>query len=835
MKTYTKIFSILIFLVTGLAAQAQNGSIKGNITDKSGKIVEFATVTLLKSTDSTLVKGAVADVNGNFEIEKIKDGSYLLGISQVGYAKYFSPIFNISAETPSLNFKEIKLSEATKNLNEVQVKAQKPFIEQQIDRTVVNVENSIVSAGSTALEVLEKSPGITVDQDGKISLKGKQNVLVYVDDKPTYMSQSDLANLLRNMQASQLDKIEIMTTPPAKYDAAGNAGIINIKMKRNQNMGLNGSVNGGFGYGIDTKLPKYSGGLNLNYRQGKWNLFGNANVNTRKSNRIQTIDRNFYSNGEKISSFNQVATNDQESDYLGYKIGADYFISKKTTIGLLFNSNSGIWSQPGGVNTAQILSKVGTLDSTSITKNTEKNDWGNNAVNLNFKHSFDSTGRELSADIDYARFDNSHEQTFRTNKYFSNEISNPIFTRNENGLSTTGINISSAKVDFIKPLVKSKAKFEMGAKTSYVTSDNDMTFWFLDKNEGNPVVDPFRTRDFQYKENINAAYLNYSKEFKPISVQLGLRAENTNGQGTLLGEKLFKRNYTNVFPTAYFRKKLDKKNSLGLSLARRIDRPSYEDLNPFLFFLDPYTYQRGNEKLKPEYTNSVELTHTFMDAINTTINYSRTTDKMSEVLEQDNEKKTTSVTRFNIGEMRNMGIAISAPTPINKWWKGNVYINIYQSRYIGDLPRNTLDSYGEIISTVYQHLDVKAVTAQLNLQQQITLGKNTSMEVGGWYRSPGIEGQLKMNSMGALNIGFRQKVLQGKGTVSININDVFWNQYFRGSFKFNDIDVKVDNRWESRVARINFSYRFGNSKVQGARQRETGLESEKGRVKSGGN
>ncbi len=835
MKNFTRLISFAALLLLTFWSQAQNASIKGNITDKNGKIVEFATVTILQSKDSSLVKGALADANGNFELEKIKFGSYILGITQVGFTKYFSPMFNLNEATRSINFKQIQITEAIKNLSEVKVVALKPFIEQQIDRTVVNVENSIVSAGSTALEVLEKSPGVTVDQDGKISLKGKQNVLVYLDDKPTYMSQTDLANLLRNMQAGQLEKIEIMTTPPAKYDAAGNAGIINIKTKKNQNMGLNGSVNGGFGYGLDTKLPKKSGGINLNYRQGKWNLFGSANANDRKSFRTQEISRNFYRNAEKISSFNQVADNNQNSNYLGYKIGADYFAFKKTTMGVLFNFNGGEWGQPNGVNTAQILSKTNILDSTSITKNFEKRAWGNYSANFNIKHSFDSTGREISADIDFAHFDSDHDQRFRTNKYFGNEIKKPIFTRNENGMSISDINISSLKIDFVKPLLKSKAKLEIGAKTSFVTSDNDMKFWFLDKTEANAVIDPFRTRDFQYTENINAAYLNYSKEFKPISVQLGLRAENTIGEGILLGKELLNRNYTNLFPTAYFRKALNKKNSLGFSLARRIDRPSYEDLNPFLFFLDPYTYQRGNEKLRPEFTNSAELSHTFMDAITTTLNYSITKDKMSEILEQDNELKTTSVTRYNIGEVRNMGIALSAPTPIKKWWNGNIYLNLFQKHYLADIPRNAYNEYGETINTIYQRLDVKAVSFQANIQQNITLPKDFTMEISGWYQAPNIEGQMRMKAMGQVNFGLRKKVLKGKGNLSLNINDIFWTQKFRGTFQFNDIDVKVLSKWESRVARINFSYRFGNTKVQAARQRQTGLEDEKGRVKSGGN
>jgi hypothetical protein len=280
---------------------------------------------------------------------------------------------------------------------------------------------------------------------------------------------------------------------------------------------------------------------------------------------------------------------------------------------------------------------------------------------------------------------------------------------------------------------------------------------------------------------------------------------------------------------------LNKKNSLGLSLARRIDRPSYEDLNPFLFFLDPYTFQRGNEKLRPEFTNSAELSHTFMDAITTTINYSVTKDKMSEILEQDNELKTTNVTRFNIGEVRNIGLAISAPTPIKKWWNGNIYLNVFQNRYRADIPKNVYNAYSEIISTTYTPLDVKAVSMQANMQQNFTLSKTLSMELSGWLQTPNIEGQMRMRSMGSINLGVRKKMLDGKGTLSLNINDIFWTQKFRGDFKFNDIDVKVVSKWESRVARINFSYRFGNTKVQAARQRQTGLEDEKGRVKSGGN
>jgi iron complex outermembrane recepter protein len=374
----------------------------------------------------------------------------------------------------------------------------------------------------------------------------------------------------------------------------------------------------------------------------------------------------------------------------------------------------------------------------------------------------------------------------------------------------------------------------MGLKSSYVYSNNDMRFEFLLGDLNTPVIDPTRTRDFLYKENINAGYVNYSKEFKKLSIQLGLRVENTVGQGTLKGKELLNRNYTNVFPSIFLREKLSAKHQLGLSYSRRIDRPSYEDLNPFLYFLDPYTFQKGNELLQPQYTDAIEVSHTFMDAITTTVNFSRTNDIMTDILQQNNALKLTNVTKYNIGYVDNMGISFSVPVPITKWWFSNTYFNLYNNHYVGDIPKITIGADGTE-TTTYQALDARATSYQLNMSHQFTLPKKFSVELSGWYMSPFIEGQLSGRPMGAVSLGIQKKVMKDKATIKLNVNDLFWTQKFRGNFLFNDIDVQIVNRWESRVARVSFTYRFGNNKVQAARQRQTGLEAEKGRVKNGGN
>lgn len=826
----TLLFTILALISLSSFKTNAQGKISGQITDDKAKIVEFANVILLKAKDSTLVKGVLSDANGLFEFEKIPTGEYLVNISQVGYKKLYTPKFSLDVDNPSVKLSNLFLSEDSKQLSEIQVVAKKPFIEQQIDKTVVNVENSIVSAGATALEVLEKAPGVTVDKDGNISLKGKQNVMVLMDGKPTYMSASDLANLLRNMQSSQLEKIEIMTNPPAKYDAAGNAGVINLRTKKNQNMGLNGSATVGYGYGFYKSLPKENGSLNLNYRQGKLNLFGNFSANNRKSFQINEINRRFVENGKSLSGFDQVADSDKKNHSFSAKMGADYFLDTKNTIGILFNGMSGNYSEILD-NQAIVKNGLGQQDSTSITNGDISNGWSNYSANINFKHVIDSTGKEWTMDADYARYNNNSDMQYRTSKFDLKNILRQ--TRNEDGMTDSKIDIYSIKADLVYPINKT-SKFEAGLKTSYVNSNNDMRFEFLVGDLNKRTIDPTRSRDFLYKENINAGYVNYSKEFKKLSVQLGLRVENTIGQGTLKGKELLNRNYVNLFPSVFLREKLSEKHQLGLSYSRRIDRPSYEDLNPFLYFLDPYTFQKGNELLQPQYTDAVELSHTFMDAITTTVNFSRTNGVMTDILQQNNAQKLTNVTKYNIGYVDNFGIAFSVPMPITKWWFSNTYFNLYNNHYVGDIPKVTIAANGTE-STIYQPLDARATTYNANMTNQFTLPKKFSLELSAWYQSGFVEGQLVGKPMGSVSFGIQKKLMKDKATLKLNVNDVFWTQRFRGSFAFNDIDVQIMNRWESRTARISFTYRFGNNKVKAARQRQTGLEDEKGRVKNGGN
>jgi outer membrane receptor protein involved in Fe transport len=610
--------------------------------------------------------------------------------------------------------------------------------------TVLNVDASPTNTGLNALELLEKSPGVTVDNDGKISLKGKQGVLVLLDGKPTYMSPADLAAFLRNMQSSNLEQIEIMTNPPAKYDAAGNSGIINIKTKKGNIKGMNGTANAGYTQGF---YSRFNGGTNLNYRNNKLNLFGGYNAGTYQGYNKLTIGRKFYESDHKTiaGSGDQVSNRHQKGNYQSVKAGMDYYFSKKDVAGIVVNSNFGEHNQSENSNSnvrdggRDILYKL-------LSKANNSSRFSNITVNANYKHTFDSTGREISADADYAYFNNRSNNNLNTQSFTANDIKNGQDI-NLTGHIPSRIKIYSAKLDYVHPF-KSGLKLESGVKTSFVNTDNQIEYI---RNSGNGWSYDDRSNHFVYDENINAAYAIVSKKIKKWDLTAGLRLENTSAKGhQVKNDSSFTRNYTNLFPNAGIGYSVNEKNQVNLSYSRRIARPNYEDLNPFVYFLDSLTYSQGNPYLQPQFTNNLELSHTFNKFLTTTLNYTATTDIITELLKQDTEKKTTYQTRENFSSMKQLGLAVMANVPITKWWNANTYVNIYNSHYEG----------------IYQKeaVDIQFTSFTANMTNSFTMGKGWSAEVSGWYRAKGPEGLLVINPMGAVNSALSKQVLNKKGT-----------------------------------------------------------------------
>ena len=817
-----KMMSLMVIISLALIGHAQTnkGKITGHVIDGSEKTIAAATITLLKAKDSSVAKMSAANKEGDFEFDGTAEGKYLVAVSAVGHKKAFSDAFEINEANQVVALKTIELVPTSKDLTGVTVTARKPLIEQHIDRTVVNVEAAVSNVGATALEVLEKSPGITVDKDGSISLKGKQGVQVYIDGKPSYLSGADLVNLLKNMNANQLEQIEIMTNPPAKYDAAGNSGIINLKTKKNKAKGFNGSLTAGYSQGVYWRTNE---SLNLNYRNGKYNAFLNYSFNKNNSFQELTIHRTYKdTDGKTVKAmFDQVAFMPRNNINNSLKFGMDFFVDKKTTVGFVA---SGFLNPENeyNYNTSYLKDANGLVDSIVKSTSTNHNKWKNGSVNLNFRRQFDSTGRELTADIDYSKYSSNN------NQYFVNASYEPDWLKKGQtdlkSILPVDINIYSAKLDYTHPL-KKEAKLEAGLKSSYVNTDNAANYFNV--LGGTDVVDYDKTNRFQYKENVNAAYINYNRQFKKIGVQAGLRFENTNYKGHQLGndqrpgaDSSFSKSYNNLFPTVFISYNAGKNSQFGLSVGRRIDRPAYQDLNPFLFFLDNYTYQAGNPYLKPQYTNNIELSHTFKGFLNTTVNYSRTRNFFTETFEQ--KDYATIVRQGNIGQRQNAGISMSAQVKISKWWSTNLYGNYNYNFFKGEL-------YGEM-------LKVSGSNVLFNVNNQFSFGKGWSAELSGWYRTKGIEGQILIMPMGQASAGVSKQVLKGKGSVRVNIRDIFYTNAAKGTINFQSTEANFRNTRDSRVAGISFTYRFGKPlKGPQNNRKKGGADDEQNRVKAGGN
>lgn len=821
MKKILGLLFISLLLLSYISrAQENAGKISGRIEEGENKPLEAATVSLLNASDSSVVKVSATNKEGAFRFENLAHGKFIVLASSVGYGKTYSQVLELTSAKNSVSLKSILLTRETGNLKEVAVVGKKAFVEQKADRMIVNVDASPSSAGSTAMDILEKSPGVTVDKDGNISLKGKQNVMVMIDNKPTYMTSTQLASYLKGLPASALDIVEIMTNPSAKYDAAGNSGIINIKTKKNKVKGFNGSLTLTHTQG---EYPKPSGSINLNYRTGKVNIFLNGGLSQWEGYQTLEINRKYLnvSDHQVNSIFSQRTHMHFRNPEKNLKLGLDYYLNNKTTIGFVV---SGFQNNEHMNSTSNILLKdpSNAVDSTVYATSVSNGNWKNGSVNLNFRRQFDSTGTELTADADYVTYRSGNDQVFPNTTYYPDgtEKSFTLLTGN----LPSNIDIYSFKSDFTKPF-KKEFKLEAGFKTSYVSTDNNANYFNVVNNV--KYVDTGKTNRFAYHEYINAAYVNLNKQYKKWGFQAGLRYENTTYDGHQFGndasvvrqDSSFKRSYGSLFPTVYISYNANAKNTFSVNYGRRIDRPSYQDLNPFLFFLDQYTYQAGNPYLQPQFTHNVELSHTYNGFLTTTLNYSNTRNFMTETFEQRDH--ATIVRNGNIGHRENAGIAVSAQIKATKWWTAILYTNYNYSKFNGLVN-------GE-------NINISAGNFLANVNNQFRFTKGWSAELSGWYRSKGVEGQIAIDPMGQVSAAISKQIMKEKASLKLGIRDMFYTQVVTGHISFQQTEASFKNSRDSRQLSLTFSYRFGKP-INGQRHRNTGgAGDEQNRVKVGGN
>ncbi len=812
----------LALFLSASVASAQ--TISGVVKEPDGQPAGYATVTLHKSADSTLVKGAFAGDDGAFEISDVTAGKYFLKANLIGSGEVSGASFDYAGGDQSMEALTLKAIE--NQLIEVSVVARRPPVEVKADKTVLNVEGTVNSTGLNALELLRKAPGVTVDNNEKLNIRGKNGVKVMIDGRDVPLSGKELAALLKGTQAADIANIEIISNPSAKYDASGNAGIINIRLKKNKALGTNGNI--GL-EGISGETFKYGGNIGLNHRGKKFNAFGNFNghhgdwhnhQNFRRE-QLQDDTRSDGQAGEDWRIFDQKNKEYSESRYEGYRAGVDFFLNSKHTVGILANGslNPGDWHS-SSVAKISDLHTADRIDSLLVATNDVANDRKDLNINLNYRFA-DTSGHSFNVDLDRGTY-RIRGASYQPNYYRSADNSETLREAIYRNNTPTDINIMTAKADYEQQLWK--GVFGAGVKISDVETSN--TFDFFKVTNGIPVKSEEQSNTVDYTERTNAGYVNYNRAFgKKLNVQAGLRVENTDYKG-IGKDTTFTNKYTELFPSAALTYTFTPKMGLNVTYSRRIDRPSYQDLNPFENKLDELTYQKGNPMLLPQFTNSFEISPTYGGSPVMTLGYSHTKDVFTQILKRDvRNTRATYITQENLADQKNYTLSINAPTPIAKWWDGLVSLTGFRSHFRADF--STPETPNFIVDQSYNAFNAYA-------EQNFKLPLGFGLQLSGWYNSRAFWGTLRSAAQGALDVGLQKKVLKDKGEIRLRVGDVLGTAGWRGENLFSPgLRMLANGNWESQTVTVNFSYRFGSSDVKAARQRKTGLEDEKNRVKSG--
>jgi len=822
-----RIFTLVLLAISLMVqAQIKTGKITGILKNAEGKAIEAATVSLLKAENQVLVKVNVSDKNGGFEFERVPEGKFIVTVAATGYANLKSDVLEITATKQTVDLGALTPKNASGDLGNVEVVSKRPLIENKIDKTVVNVDASPSNTGLSALEVLEKSPGIVIDNNDNISVKGKSGVIILIDGKQSYLSGQDLANFLRNMPSNQLDQIEIMTQPSAKFDAAGNSGVINIKTKKSKANGFNGSVNNS---AIFANYFKNTSGVNFNWRKNKVNIFGNYGFAYWEGFNDIHITRQFRT--DKNSAFYQYFDQSTYGRFSGYphnfKLGADVFASKKTTIGAVVTGNFDVRKfKTEGVNS--IYNASHQLDRVNRSVSETNDPWTNLGGNINFKQVLNKKGAEITADADYVMYRTKGKQ-FNYNYLYNPDGTlatptagqeNPIML---NGYLPANIDIYTFKSDYTQPLGK-EGRLEAGVKISHVKTDNDEQYTYYNSAQAKWLNDS-RSNHFLYEENINAAYLNVNRQVKKLGIQLGLRVEQTQVKGyQVVKDEKFDKEYTRVFPTAFFSYKINDNNTLGLSYGRRIERPGYQDLNPFQYPLDAYTHRQGNPLLQPQFSHNVEFSYNYKGRLNIATNYTKTTDIINDLIKTEkvasNPYPTTFQVKDNVAKRTNIGLSVSWNQPLKKWWTVNFFTNIYNNSYEG------------FIGT--EKIDVAFTSFNANVSNNFNFGKGWTGELSGFYNFKNYNSSVILaQPMGMFSLGMGKQVLKGAGTIRINARDPFWLMKFRGYTEMDQFTTSINSKWDNRRFIVSFNFRFGKGTQQQQRKRG-GAEEEQSRAGGGG-
>ncbi|SFW87183.1 Outer membrane receptor proteins, mostly Fe transport [Chitinophaga sancti] len=806
-------FLVTTFVLINMIVYGQ-GKVKlsGMIRDTTGHPLEFTAVCLVDNGDTTKNKCVFSGTDGVFVFPNVADGSYYIKTSYTGYYPFRSAVFSISSakgETMVLP-DYILRQDGGKMLKEISVTAQKPLIEKKIDRVVLNVENSVMAKGNTALEILQSAPGVGESRNGTLSLRGKEGTMVLVNDKPTYLSAADLAELLRNTPGTNVHSIELITNPPAKYEAQGTGGIINIRMKTTKALGFNGSVNamGGFG-----RYYKWNTGVAATFRTNKVNLSANYIASGNQRFNDQTVERTNINNGV-ITRFDQQADRVRRIGYNHFNVSIEYYPTSRSTFRLFADGSFNTATQTLYNNTG-ISNGAEKQDSSYMSVAPLRSNYSDFRYGASYEYKLDSIGSTLGMDFNAGRFD-AKEVTQYNNAYYLSP-GKPLKSSDTLRInSPIKIDIYSFNADYSRPWLNRKHVMDAGVKFTYIKTNND--FGYDSLRNGTFYSTIFSNR-FIYKENVNAGYVNYNFKGDKTSVQAGLRVEQTNSEGIALGaDESVKRHYLDFFPTAFIDQKLSASSTINFAYSRRIDRPSYEDLNPFVYFLDQFTFSQGNPFLKPQYSNSFEVNYTLLDKYNASLSYVRIGQVISEVVKTDPVSKTLIFSYDNLAKQDVFSLALTAPISITRWWSSLFFFNTNLNHIV------TPDFDGN-------PLDVRRLSYNFNVNETFTIDNATKCELNFGYQSPYITGTIFYNKpQYGLDFGL-SRTFSKHISASFSVKDIFHTRTRYFTSLLPNQHYQYFQLLETQIVRLTATYKFGNSKIPKVKNGAGASEEEMNRIK----
>ena len=792
-------------------AQAPASSIKGKVVTLVNAPAEDATILLLTLPDSAVFKAAVSGKNGVFSINNIKPGNYIVYIHKIGYAKFYSGKYQLAGREVDMG--DITLQPVNQQLKEVTITEKKDYVEVHPDKMVLNVDRNILATGNTVYDVLKTAPGVRVI-DNSVLFKGGQKALVAINGKPVgTLSDEQLADLLKSYPASMISQVELIPNPPAKYDAAGGGGVINIILKKSKDVGFKASFTESAAVGQDYK---FNSSFNTNYRSEKFNVFANYSFVATKLPRLLDVDRNITDDGLLTNidvDYNSVSTTRTHN----FNTGVDYSLTPKQTLGVLFYGSSA----QTGIDKSSItyIRNNGVLDS-DITENSHVNrPIYNLNYNLNYRGTFGKDDRtSLSADFDYSTYNRSSFENVTNDFYLTDGTTyrDPLYYT-DNSPST--IHIRSERVDFTEQLTKTSS-LSAGLKNSQVNSDNTIQFDQQDDTSKNFLPIPSLSDHFIYTEQINAAYGSYNDKFGKSDLTLGLRVEETRSHGiSYHPDKNVETNYTDFFPSFQWIQDVDKDNELTIDFNRRIERPNYQDLNPFIGFISQYSYSTGNPFLEPEYTNTYEVSDLFKQKYTASLRMLVSSNFVSPVYEQNDSTKVVTTTYSNIGTRYAWEAEFYIPVTFTNWWDVNADIDGAYEKY------------------VFNADSARKYTFDFNvtLTQDFNLPGGFKAQVATRYQAPLYYGIKQYKAFFMANAGISKAILNNRGAIKLSVNDIFNSDMYEYTSHYLNVDLNGREKSGSRFVIVGLTYRFGKQTVKNATKKVGGNDDDQKRLKGSDN